>query len=292
MGASVRNFTPATPWRAFFVLGLTALAPVFAGPPPTATPPSLAQVGKPNSAEAARILDQFRHSGWVGYVEFDLHALPRRGDETVYHGRLWGGTNDQGAVTRIEVTDGHGAMHRFLLQNGDRAAVWKVVDGKVATVDVAAWFQPLIPGVEITAFDLEMPFLYWPDVRVESVTRVRGRPAYEFLFHPPADFTARNPSLALVRAFFDAQFNAPLQVELANDHEITKTTSLVDLKRVGEQTVPKSFDVRNDATRDKTRFEVTAVALKLEFPSAIFAPAALTEEVRPPAPDRIVRIGE
>jgi hypothetical protein len=291
MGALVRNFTPATPWRAFFVFAL-AVMPVFAGPPPTATPPSLAQVGKPNAAEAARILDQFRHSGWVGYVEFDLHALPRRGDETVYHGRLWGGSNEQGAVTRIEVTDGHGAVHRWLLQNGDRAAVWELANGKVATVDIAAWFRPLIPGVEITAFDLEMPFLYWSDVRVDSVTRVRGRPAYEFLFRPPVNFTARYPQIALVRAFFDAQFNAPLQVELANDHAVTKTTSLVDLKRVGEQTVPKSFDVRNEATRDKTRFEVTAVALNLEFPSTIFAPAALVEDVRPPAADRIVRIGE
>lgn len=291
MGASVRIFTPATPWRAFFVLCFAASA-AFAGPPPTATPPSLAQVGKPSANETARILQQFRHSGWIGYIEFDLHALPRRGDETVYHGRLWGGQNQQGAVTRIEVTDGHGAVHRFLLQNGDHAAVWKLVNGHAQAVDPAAWLDPLIPGVEVTAFDLEMPYLYWPDVQVGNVVRVRGRPAYEFQFRPPSDFAAHYPQIAVVHAYFDAQFNAPLQVELANDHEITKTMSLVDLKRVGEQTVPKSFDVRNETTRDKTRFEVTAVALNLEFPSTIFAPATLAEDVLPPTADRIVRFGE
>ncbi len=292
MGSPVWNFTPATLWRAFFVLSWAAAVPAFAGPAPTATPPPLAQVGKPNAAEAARILDQFRHSGWLGYVEFDLHALPRRGDETVYHGRLWGGQNDQGAVTRIELTDAHGSVHRYLLQNGERAAVWQLVGGKIATVDPAAWFEPLIPGVQVSAFDLQMPYLYWPDAGVESVTRVRGRPAYEFLFHPPAAFTARYPQIALVRAYFDAQFNAPVQIELADAHQIVKTTSLVDLKRVGEQWIPKSFDLRDEATRDKTRFEVTAIALNLEFPSTLFAPATLREEVRPPAADKIVRVGE
>jgi hypothetical protein len=69
-----------------------------------------------------------------------------------------------------------------------------------------------------------------------------------------------------------------------------KTTSLVDLKRVGEQWIPKSFDVRNEVSRDKTRFEVTAVALHLEFAPTVFAPASLTEDVRPPAADRLVRV--
>lgn len=284
-------FGPAFSRRAFFIC-LTLAAPVaFAGPPSTSAPPALAQVGKPNPAESARILDQFRHAGWRGYVEFDLHALPRRGDEVVYRGRLWGGENDQGAVTRIELTDAQGSAHRFLLQNGDHAAVWQMSGGKVVSVDVAALFQPLIPGVEITAFDLQMPYLYWPGAAVESVTRIRGRPAYEFVFHPSSEFALRYPNLASVRAYFDAQFSAPVQVELTDAHEVVKTTSLVDLKHIGEQWIPKSFDVRNETSRDKTRFEVTAVALNLEFSPVVFTPAGLAEAVQPPPRDRLVQVG-
>jgi hypothetical protein len=288
--ARVSHFQPATLRRAFFVFSALAVTFAFAGPPPTATPPPLAQVGKPDAAEAARILDQFRHSGWVGYVEFDLHALPRRGDETVYHGRLWGGWAHEGAVTRIEVADGKGAVNRLLLLNGAHAAVWRLVDAQAKPVEGSALFAPLIPGVETTAFDLQMPYLYWPDATVESVTRVRGRPAYEFVFHPPAAIAADRLQVAVVHAYFDAQFNAPVQIELGDTQRITKTTSLVDLKKIGEQWIPKSFDVRNEVTRDKTRFQVTAVALNLEFPSSVFAPASLAQPVPPPPADRIVRI--
>jgi hypothetical protein len=283
---------PATARRAFFVFPVAITTAALAGPPPSTTPPTLAQVGKPNAAETAKILDQFRHAGWLGYIEFELHALPRRGDEKVYQGRLWGGQNEQGAVTRVEVTDAQGGVRRFLLQNGEHAGVWRMTDGKVSVIDGAALLDPLIPGVEITAFDLQMPYLYWPDVKAESVTRVRGRPAYELVFHPPAAANTRYAGVGVVRAFFDAQFNAPVQTELADSRQIVKTMSLVDLKKVGEQWVPKSFDVRNELTRDKTRFEVVAVALNLQFPPAVFAPATLAETVSPPSTDRIVRIAQ
>lgn len=285
------DFQPASSWRAFFVLSvLTAATTVLAGPPPSVEPPSLAQVGKPTPAEAARILDQFRHSGWIGYVEFDLHALPRRGDEVVYHGRLWGGWTHEGAATRIELADAQGTVHRFLLQNGEHAAVWQLAAGKPVALQGAALVQPLIPGVETTAFDLQMPYLYWPDMEVGSVARIRGRPAYEFVFHPPPAFDAAQDRVSVVRAYFDAQFSAPVQIELGDAQRITKTTSLVDLKKVGEQWIPKSFDVRNELTRDKTRFQVTGVALNLEFPASVFTPAALAQPVPPPATERIVPI--
>jgi len=286
--ASFGKFQPAKSWRAFFAVFAVAL-PLMAAPPPS-SPPALAQVGKPNAEESAKILDQFRQSGWHGYVEFELHALPRRGDETVFHGKLWGGQNERGAITRIEVTDAQGAVTRFLLQNGATPAVWRSQHGAIAQVDRAASFRPLIEGVEITPFDLQMPFLYWPDARVESVTRIRGRPAYVFVFTPPPGASAGGPGLKLVRAYFDAQFNAPVQIEQVGAQHVLKTMSLVDLKKVGDQWIPRSFDLRNDVSRDKTRFLVTAVALGLDFPPAVFAPSGLNDAVAPPPPARVVSI--
>ncbi len=282
---------PALFRRAFFVAAalLGAAGGVIAAPPTRSEAP-LAQVGKPDAAEAARILEQFRRSGWDGYVEFNLRALPHRKREIVYQGRLWGGSNEQGAIIRIELKDTGGTVHRFLLQNGEQAAVWRSTGGMVSQVEPGALMQPLIPGVEITPFDLQMPFLYWPGVEVESVARVRGRPAYVFAFAPPAAFGTRNPNLKRVRAYFDAQFNAPLQVDLMAARDVMKTTTLKDLKKVGEEWIPKSFDIRNNLTRDKTRFEVTAAALRLEFAPTVFSPAHLNEDVRAPAADRLVRI--
>lgn len=290
MGGSP-NTTLALYWRAFFVLGVVTLAPqAIAAAAGAGQPPPLAQVGKPDREETARILDQFRQSGWFGYIEFVLRAMPRRGDEMVYRGRLWGGRNDEGAITRIEVTDAQGGVHRFLLQNGDHAAIWRHEGGKIEKVEGAAVFAPLIPGVQLDAFDLQMPFLYWPNPVVESVARVRGRPAYAFLFRPPV--TSTPLPIVSIRAYFDAQFGAPIQIEQADSRRVLKTMSLVDLKKVGDKTIPKSFDLRDEVTRDKTRFEVTAVALNIEFASAVFAPAALQENMAPPSPDRVQRIDQ
>ena len=57
-----------------------------------------------------------------------------------------------------------------------------------------------------------------------------------------------------------------------------------------EQWIPKAFDVRNETTRDKTRFVVKAVALNLELVPVVFQPASLTENIASPAAARTVRI--
>ncbi|MEO5958883.1 MAG: hypothetical protein ABIR80_07180, partial [Opitutaceae bacterium] len=283
-------------WRALFI-GLALAAPSFAAPAPNAPPP-LAQVGKPNAAQAKEILEQFRQSGIPGqfFATFELQVLPRRGETVVFRGRWWGSRNDKGAISRVELTDAAGQMRRLLLQNGDSPAVWRFADGKMAQLGIGAMFEPVIPGVEITAFDLEMPFLYWPDATVESVARIRGRPANAFLFMAPAAFTAQKPDLVAVRAYLDQQFNALTQFELLGaKRNVVKTFSLIDLKRVtkpggGEQMIPKSFDLRNELTRDKTRLQITGVALDLDLSPTVFEPATLAEDVRAPAMERIVRI--
>src|SRR5690348_6939929 len=98
----------ASSWRAFFLAaGVTAVA-LQAGPPPNApgnAPKAFPQFGRPDQAEGRRVLEIFRQSGIPGeyFLEFELRVLPRRGDERVIPGRLWGSRNEQGAVNRIAI---------------------------------------------------------------------------------------------------------------------------------------------------------------------------------------------
>ncbi len=283
--------TPAFIWRAFFIFGLLH-GPMRAAVPVSA-PPELAQVGLPDAAETARILIRFRETGITGdyFFEFELRSLPRRGDEKTFNGKMWGSRNAGGAITRIVLADGAGRESRLLVQNGPQAAVWRRTNERIAQLDTAALFEPVLTGVNLTAFDLQMPFLYWPGVTLERVTRLRGRPAHVFLFQPPAQFTAKYPAVGAVRAYLDTQYNAPTQIEtIGRDGHVLKTLSLLDLKKVGDQWMPKSFEVRDESTRDKTRLVVTAAALNLSLPTTIFAPAALGEEVRAPEAARLIRI--
>ena len=257
--------------------------------------PELSQAGKASPEEAAKILDQFRRSGPSSeyYLEFELRALPRRGDERVYQGRFWGGRNEQGAITRIELTDAAKQKHRFLLQNGERSAVWKAVDGKVSSITGAELFQPLIPGVDVSAFDVQMPFLYWPDATLEKVTRTRmgSRPTNAFLFRAPPGFGGPKSEITAARAYLDMQFNALLQTELlGKDNRVVKTFSLLNFKTIEQQPLPKAADYRNEITRDKTRLAVLSAAINLKLPPSVFEPASLMRDAEAPPRAQMVSL--
>ncbi|HWZ94842.1 MAG TPA: outer membrane lipoprotein-sorting protein [Opitutaceae bacterium] len=257
--------------------------------------PEYGQLGAPDQAEGRRVLEDFRAKGIAGdyFLEFELHVLPRRGDERVLAGQFWGTRNGQGPLSRVAiVTDAAKKTELHLLvQNGPSPAVWSW-DGSDAAkpLDVAALFAP-VAGTNLTAFDLQMPFLYWPDFDYQGLARLRGRPTHQFLLHPPKDFAEKYPSLAGVRVYLDTQFNALVQVELVgHDGQTLKTISLLELKRIGEQWIPKSFDVRDEVTRDKTRFLVKGAALGLKLPPEVFMPAQLAGTVNPPDAQSIVPV--
>ncbi len=286
---------PAFIRRAFFISAWLVATVARGGPSPGPgqSPAPYLQLGQPDQAEGRRVLAAFRAAGIPGqyYLEFALRVMPRRGEERVLPGRLWGSRNEQGAVTRVTVASAATGERRLLIQNGEDAGVWctDAAKGATTTRRVDA-FEPLVPGVELTAFELQMPYLYWPDATLERVSRVRSRPAHVFFFVPPAAWAAQHRDIGGVRVSLDTQFNVPVQTELiAPNGRVLRTLSLVDLKKVGEQYLPKTIDLRNDVTRDKTRFQVTGAALDLVLPATVFAPDQLTEAVAVPAPGRLVR---
>lgn len=277
-------------------LAFLALAPLAAQQKGYRPLPRYVQTGVPDQAEGERILDQFRRLGIAGdhYLEFELRVMPRRGVERRVGGRLWGGRTAAGPIWRLVLEPEPGAPeHRWLIQNGPQPAAWGWSPAGPTQADalgVAALFEP-IAGSEVTLFDLQMPFFYWTDHVFEGVTRVRGRPAQVFLLYPPADFAERHPALSAVRAYLDVEYHALVQAEqLGPDGRAAKAMTVIDLKKVDEQWIVKSVDVRDEATRNKTRFSVTGAALGLDFSSALFTPAMLAEPVAPPPPAQVERI--
>jgi hypothetical protein len=284
--------------RAFFVVASSCLA--VAGPSPTSRQPApLAQTGKLDQNEARAALEELRHLGIAGnyYLEFQLRVMPRRGEERLIKGKLWGGRDENGTLSRVSLAlptsqPGVFSERRLLIQSGPHSAAWRWdAGGGVQILGVSALFEPLVTETEITAFDLQMPYVYWEKFVYEGITRFRGRPAYVLLLKPPAEFLAKYPALSGVRVYLDTQYSAPMQTQLLGaDGAVLKTIAVVDLKRVGEQWIPKSSDARDEATHNKTRMTATGVALKLEFAHLLFEPTQLTEDIRPPAASQIVSI--
>ena len=271
----------------FLVLGVTGFGQSKTYRPP----PNYVQFGKPDQAEGRRIIEDFRQRGLPGglYLEFQLQVMPRRGDERIVPARLWVGRNDKGPIWRLELApDDTTARQRLLVQNGPQSALWSWRPGSgVTQLGADALFDPLA-DTDLTAFDLQWPFLFWNDFVYEGLARVRGRPAYVFLMYPPSEVTARRPALTGVRIYLDTQFNALVQAEqIGAENSLLKSITILDLKKVDEQWVLKSIDVRDEETRNKTRFAVTGAAAGLDFLPTLFEPASLDDAVQPPSAGRI-----
>lgn len=254
-------------------------------------PPRYIQLTPPDQNAGAEILRSMRAVGPEGgyYLEFDLRVLPRRGEERRVSGRMWGSRNREGPVTRMALTlpaeGGGGAETRVLVQGGPRPAAWQwpAADGSATiTVDDAALFEPLA-GTDLSAFDLQMPFLYWADFVYEGKTRLNDRPAETFLLYPPASITTRRPDLAAMRVYLDPQYHALVQAEQLGENErVLKSMRVVELKKIGDQWIVKAVELRDEKTRNKTRFVVTAAALDRDFAGGLFDPGGLAGAVGAP----------
>jgi hypothetical protein len=93
-----------------------------------------------------------------------------------------------------------------------------------------------------------------------------------------------------VRIGLDTQYEALVESELlGNNGESLKTFSLVELKKVSDQWIMRTIEVRDEANRSKTRLAINAAALGRSFSSALFDPATLPEQLSAPADGEIDR---
>jgi hypothetical protein len=266
----------------------------FAGPTSGGPGPAFVPAGSSDESRAGDFLARCRQAGIPGdyYYEFQLQVLPRRGPERVIPGRLWGSHNEDGIVWRIVLDPGGPNESHWLVQGGRRPAVWKSA-GSDGPQPVGP-FAPLVEGGNLTPFDLQYPppYLYWSDARLLGTGRILGRPTHVFLFRPSAVFGAQHPDMTGVESDLDAEFDVPVRTQILGPGDVaTKTLSLVDLKKVKGQWILKEVDARDEQTRNKIRFDVTAAAVGVEFSPSLFEPAALADRVDPPSADLVTQFG-
>lgn len=274
--------------RFFFAAALAVSgAPGLQAQPRQRPPAQYAQINPPDQAEGAEILSRLRDIGLAGpyYLEFELRVMPRAGDERRLAGRWFGSRNVSGPVTRIELSPTPESTSVWLVQSGPAASVWRASGSGFAAVEGEAAMQPL-EGTNLSATDLQTPFMSWTDFVYEGLARFRGRPTWVFLLYPPAATGGNFPGIGGARVWVDTQYNGLSQVQWVDaGGQPLKTITVLQFGRIGERWIVESFDVRDERTRDKTRFQVTAAALDLDLPGELFTPAGSTKPVgieRPP----------
>ncbi len=261
-----------------------ALPAARAQPDKFGQPLDRAASGNADQAEGARILADFRRASIAGdyWLSFTLRVMPRKGAERLLAGTLLGMSGPAGPLTRLNV-----GGQNYLIASGPQPEAWM---GGTSGPVVTATPGQSVAGTGVTLFDLQMPFLYWTDFTFEGKAKVRGRPTHSFILRPPPGYVPPRPGLTGVRVLIDAEFHALVQAEqLGAKGGAEKSVILLDLKKVGEQYLVKTVDVRDLLSRDKTRLTFTAAAINLKLPVETFSPGNLLADPPDVPSKQIVR---
>lgn len=231
-------------------------------------------------AEGAKRLISFRQQRLDGdyLFEFELEHKPRRARTKRYQGTMWGTWNEKGALTRVRLFAESGAEDPgpvdWIVQNGPEAKAWvrRKPDGSFQPISGTALFEPLIEGLSYSIFDLQMPFIYWPDFRYEGPVLVGAtRVAQSFLMFPPEDSPSRERGIEAVRIGLDDTYNALLRIEVlgAKKKELSRF-QVESFKKVGEQYIVKKITLTQYPSKDRTTFHVTDASVGLQLDPQTF----------------------
>lgn len=269
--------------RFFFCLlfSLLAVSALFAQPRGK-VPPQFLNPTPLDEATGKAKLQRLRDAQPIGdtFLGFELAHFTKGKRTATSIGYLWTSWNDIGPISRLLVRqpDNSDNDRQFLLQSGANPKLLGIRDKTFVPLPPEQRDTPLMPGVAFTAFDVQMPFIYWPDTVYEGPLRLRGRQAHNFLLYPPSE-SAAPKGTAAIRLTLDATFNAPLRIQLlGEDGASFRTLQILSFKKVGEQWLVKTIDLIDETSREKTRFEVQSAATGIDLPYSVFS----TETIQPP----------
>lgn len=275
--------------RAFAMAGLLC---VFGLPPVVAQRPNDSVV-KPgmeriDRKEGVQRLIDFRRQRLDGdYVfEFQLEHKPRRARTARYDGIMWGTWNEQGALTRIRLFrqggPGDGVQRPaadWIVQNGPDPKAWIRPEGEATfrLIEGSAIFDPLLEDLSYSIFDLQMPFIYWPEFRYEGPELVgASRVAQKFLMLAPEGSPGWDQGIRAVRIGLDDTYNALLRIEvLGEGGEEQSRFQVESFKKVQEQYIVKKITLTDYPSKDRTTFHVTDASVGLALDSSLFEEAEL-----------------
>ncbi len=240
--------------------------------------------------EGRKRLESFRAQRLDGdyCFRFQLEHMPRRGKTVRYAGTMWGTWNEQGPLTRVQLDPGEddaNGLIDLILQNGPEPKVWNWVapKGQFELLGGAALHQPIVDGVIYTPFDLQMPFIYWNNFEYAGTARVSSRIVQQFLMLPPQSGYG-DLGIGGVRIGLDDTYDALFRVDVL-DAELNQRSrfTVESWKKLQGQYIVKQVTLKDDETKDRTRFRVRAASVGLILADGWFDP--LASEAKPTIPE-------
>ena len=199
---------------------------------------------------------------------------------------MWGSWNELGAITRVKIFELRSEKSdediavELIIQNGPNARAWRRGgdDAAFLLVEPGELFTPILDGLAYSIFDLQMPFVFWPDFSYEGPKLFSGsRVAQTFLMYPPAGYLADDFELGSVRIALDDTYDALLQVEVLQDNgEPASRFKVESFKKVDEQYIVSRITLTDFETRDRTSFAVKEASVGMLLDEGIFKPDGMS----------------
>jgi len=141
-------------------------------------------------------------------------------------------------------------------------------------IEGEALFEPIMPGLLYSPFDLQMPFVYWKDFTYEGPTLVGvTRVAQQFLMQPPVTSACAEQGISGVRVGLDDTYNALWRIEVMNaESKVSSRFAVESFKKIQEQYIVKRITLTDYTSRDRTTFEVKAASVGISLNRNLFCP--------------------
>ena len=252
-----------------------------------------------DTEEGTKRLAAFRRQRLEGdfCFKFELAHKPRQGRTIPYAGIMWGSWNESGPITRLRVSSVHSKDNEtinssqeveLIIQNGITPQAWILRnDGSdFELIEGEDLFEPIMPGLLYSPFDLQMPFLYWKDFTYEGPALVGAtRIAQQFFMQSPASSASAQRGISGVRVGLDDTYNTLWRIEVMNaDGEVSSRFAVESFKKIQQQYIVKRITLTDYSSRDRTTFEVKAAAVGISLNRNLFCPlSALSVDTSVPS---------
>ena len=221
------------------------------------------------------------HDGFA--MRFQLRHMPRRGNEIIQTGSIYGPLLGSG-ISRFSINSEilGDSDKDYLLKNGKTPKFWKSESIQNVPVPLVTDFitKPIVEGMNYTPFDLIMPFIFW-DAKYEKSGKVAGRPAHIFSFQSPVWIIKEKPEWKEFTLALDDAYQAPLRVQtLSSSQFLVRTLILRSFKKIGDRWIVKEVDCRDNKSGSVTRMSITSAAIGIDFDPSFFSPDGLSRRVK------------
>lgn len=253
----------------------------------------LPEADRLDEEEAAEVLARFRSYTYDSdhLLRFRLKHLPFRARGNTYHGFLMG-SFDPVTFTHLQRIiiekprsafreDPATPIKEILIIRGFNYAVYTKVGEEVTLLEESEYITPILEDLEITYFDLLIPFLYW-NYEYSGPSQLKARPIQTFTMMPP-EGAYPDTGLDKLVISLDDQASGLLRYQAYDIEEtLIRTMELLSIQQSDGLAIPKRIDYKNQLTRDKTRIEIIAASMNEDFEAETFLPesfAATTPDI-------------